>query len=452
MKNYFGKLIVASVLIFMFGILPANASFSISEWPYYSDIETSGSAGMVKIVLPENVSWQTDDLYDLRVADEKGVEVPYVYTKNIKPSVPIETSIVLNAVTASDGSTKQVIDTQKSGAIKSSINLIPDQANFRRQVILYASDTLLPMDDVRWSLVSNSGFVFSFTDPVSGNRQGKTWIDFPANTARFFKVIVSSGEEGPVLIKSATVHGDVNISLPKYSEEYPVNIFNNPNKKATEIIVDLGVYGMFSDSITLKTKDANYLRKVIVETSNSSSTEGSWRYINQSSISSISTSIFKGSSNTVYYPEQRARYIRLTVVNDDNQPLSISNTVTVTGPVFEIVFDAKNNSDYRVFFGSGFAQRPEYDISRFASYIEVSKLPSITVDRILSNSSYIAPKPPTVPFTESNKWLLNTVLVLVVVLIAVGIAIYLRKYLIKQKDMDPGNFIGEDRKPQNPLQ
>jgi hypothetical protein len=240
--------------------------------------------------------------------------------------------------------------------------------------------------------------------------------------------------------------------LPKYSENFPVSIFNNPAKKTTEIVLDLGKEGAFSDSITLKTNDSNYVRKVIIETSNSSTTDNSWRYINQGSISSVSTSLFKGSSNTVYYPEQRARYVRLTVVNDDNQPLSISNEVMVTGPIFEIVFDAKTNSDYKIFYGSVSAQRPQYDISQFASYIEVAKLPAVTVGPGVVNSSYVAPKPPVVPFTESNKWLLNTVLVLVVIVIAIGIAIYLRKYLVKNRDTDSGKFITEDQKPQNPLQ
>jgi hypothetical protein len=452
MKKYFGKMIVAGISIFVFGIMSVNANFSLPEWPYYSNLEKGGSVGMIKVVLPKDVSWQTDDLYDLRVVDENGIEVPYVYTKNIKPSVPVVNAIILNSVIATGGSTKQIIDTQKSGVIKNSINLISDQPNFRRQVTLYSSDTLLPVDDARWSLVSNSGFIFSFTDLTSGNRQGKTWINFPANTARYFKVVVSSGEEGPVMIKSATIDGELDVSLLKYSQEFSADVFNSPNKKTTEIIIDLGINGKFSDSIALNVKDSNYLRKVIVETSNSSSTESSWRYLNQGSISSISTSLFKGSSNTVYYPEQRARYIKLSIVNDDNQPLSVANTVTVAGPIFEIVFDAEANSNYKIFYGSTSAKRPQYDISRFASYIEVAKLPSIPTGQILANSSYIAPKPPTVPFTESNKWLLNTVLVLVVIAIAIAIAIYLKKYLVKQKDADSGNFIKEDQTPQNPLQ
>jgi hypothetical protein len=209
----------------------------------------------------------------------------------------------------------------------------------------------------------------------------------------------------------------------------PVTIFNNQKNKTTELLIDRGVSGLLTDSVVLFPKDSNYIRKVIVESSNDVVESKTWNYIGESSISSISTSLFQGSQNKIDFREQMSRYIRISIVNDDNPPLVFEPKVMVSGSNLEIIFDSKSNSAYRIFYGNNSARMPQYDISRFASYIQTGSLPIISVGPQISNTSYVQPKPPTVPFTENNKYILNTLLVLVVIIIGAGIALYLRKYL-----------------------
>jgi hypothetical protein len=461
MNKYLLKLLGLSVLVLAFAST-ASASFDLQSWKYERQVSGSGE-GMVKVKLPTDISWVSGDFQDLRVVDDRGVETPFVLTKDIKPSLPLVSASIINSVTANDGSTKFVVDTGKAGVVRTSLNIETDKPNFRRQVRLYSSATPLALEDSRWATVNKEGYIFSFTDPSTGASQGKNTIEFSPNTARYFLVVIGAGEEGPVVAKSVKAYGELEISLPKYSVELPVSVFNNPERKTTEVVVDLGRTGVYSDSITLNSKDTNYTRKVVVETSNSTSSASFTNYLGQGYISSIRTSLFRGSSNTINFGPSRDRYIRLSIVNDDNPVISIDPTVVVSGPAFEIVFDYKPGKTYKIYYGNPSADRPRYDISSFASYIETTKLSTLELGPEMQNSSYVAPKGPTVPFTETNKWLLNTLLVLVVLILAIAIGIYLKKYLVKEKispfpsdnnkPKDTSGFIGEDQTPrsQGPL-
>lgn len=446
MNKYLPKLLGLLAVFFVCGTIVASASFDLKAWPYERIIQKQGEQGMVKVRLPKDISWVTDDFRDLRVIDDRGVEIPYVMTKDIKPAVPMIDTNIINSVSSSDGSTKFVVDTGRGGVVRTSLFIETNKPNYRRQVSLYSSDVPLALEDSRWATVSKDGYIFSFTDPVTNSRQGKNSIMFSPNTSRYFKVVISNGEEGSVVASSVKVYGDLEIALPEYRSEYPVNIYNNPDNRTTEVVVDLGMSGIYSDSVTLDSKDTNYTRKVVVEASNSSSTAGAWSYVGQGFISSVRTSLYKGSSNIVNYGPIRARYIKLSIVNDDNPVIAIDPKVIVTGPVYEIVFDAKQDRNYKIYYGNTSAVRSQYDITNFASYIESAKLPSLALGQEIRNSSYVAPAGPVVPFTEKNKWLLNTILVIVVLVIALGIGLYLMKYHKKYTD---STFPSDNKKPED---
>jgi len=456
-----GKFLIIFSLI-LSGILfvgqNVKAEFNLSDWQYSRIInngfDNSGvilGSGMMKVALPKDISWTTGDFSELRVIDANNAEVPFVLTRNIKTPVSPVAVNILNASTDSSGSTKFVVDTLKSGIVRTNLNFKITNPDFRRQLSVYASDSLLPIDDSRWSLVSKTGYIFSFTDPSTNSKQGKSSVDFRANTSRYFKIVISGGQEGVVTVTGANVSDNTSITLSSYSEELPVTIFNNPKKKTTEIIFDRRVSGALSNSVSLFPKDSNYIRKVIVESSETNSTDGNdWSYVGESSISSISTSLFQGSQSKVDFREQKSRYTRISVVNDDNPPLVFEPKVTISGPILEVIFDSKPNNTYRIFYGNKNARMPQYDISAFASYIQADSLLILSAGPQVLNTSYIPPKPPVVPFTEANKYLLNTLLVLVVLTIGAGVALYLRKYLalksqVKSDETRPGQEQGNSQ-------
>jgi hypothetical protein len=190
----YGKYLVITILVLVGSLVfvqNVKAEFNLSGWPYSRIINNDvGSSGMVKVILPNDISWTTTDFSELRVIDSNNGEVPFVLTRNIATPASSVSANILNVGTDSGGYTKFIVDTLKSGTVRTNIDLAINNPDFRRQVSVYASDSLLPIDDGRWSLINKNGYIFSFTDPANGSKQGKSSIDFTANTSRYFKVVI----------------------------------------------------------------------------------------------------------------------------------------------------------------------------------------------------------------------------------------------------------------------
>jgi H+/Cl- antiporter ClcA len=72
-------------------------------------------------------------------------------------------------------------------------------------------------------------------------------------------------------------------------------------------------------------------------------------------------------------------------------------------------------------------------LARISSYIETNKLPQVLVGSEITNTVYVEPKALVVPYTESHKWPLNTLLIFVVIIIGGGIGWYLYRYMGDKK-------------------
>ncbi|MEI8248884.1 MAG: DUF3999 family protein [Candidatus Taylorbacteria bacterium] len=409
----------------------AFAAFTPREWHYtrpISNLPTQQS--MVTFSFPQDMHWTGNGFADLRIIDTQGNETPYFLTRSISsgPVVPVS---ILNLSSTSDGSTEFIIDTGQSGSVFTGLHINTNSPNFRRQVKIYASESLIPMHDERWSLVTNDGFMFKFSDPRLSFVSGKDDVTFPRNASRYFKVVIGSGPEGAVSVSDATIYRDTKISTEQYSREVNAVIYNNADKKTTEVTIDLGAEGIINNSATLWASDSNYNRRVVVDVSNTNSATSSWTYVGQGSISRVSTSVFQGASSQITYSEQRSRYMRFSIVNDDNPPLSLTPSVTLLSPVISVIFEARTGSSYTLYYGNPNAQQPQYDIASLSSYIEEGTLPIVNVGLESVNPLYVTPAGPVIPFTESHKILLNILLVLVVLGIAVAIFFYLRSYVRK---------------------
>lgn len=409
----------------------AFAAFDFRSWPHSRPIDIRGASGMVKVLLPTDMVLEKADFSDIRIIDNQGGEVPYLLTRGITSSAPTTVARVLDMSTQVDGTTRFIVDVGRNGLVTTGITIVTPTSNFRRQVSIYASDSLLPLNDAGWSLVTATGYIFAFTDSYSGYASGRSSVSFSASTARYFKVVIGGGPEGSVLVDGVSLASEVSVQERSYTEERVATIYNDAAKKATEITIDLGSENHLSDEITLRVTGTNYSRKVLIEASDDASATTSWRYVGQGSISGVSTTIFQGYSGVVSYPEQRARYIRVSIVNDDNPPLSVASKVTVGGPILGVIFEAQAGKSYSMYYGNSYATKPNYDLVRISSYIEEQALPAATLGSEIANLEYVAPQGPVMPYTETHKGLLNGALVIVVLIIAALIALYLRMYIKK---------------------
>ncbi|MCX6715487.1 MAG: hypothetical protein NT077_00535, partial [Candidatus Taylorbacteria bacterium] len=153
------------------------------------------------------------------------------------------------------------------------------------------------------------------------------------------------------------------------------------------------------------------------------------------SISGVQTPLFSGKSMRVTYPTAKTRYLRISIVNDDNRPLVIASTALVEGPIVSAIFETRPGESYRLYYGNPSAYQPTYDIARISTYIETNLLPLATVGSESANSLYVAPAAPVIPYTESHRGLLNGLLVLIVIILAGGIGWYIHGYIKSHKEL-----------------
>ncbi|MDB5259487.1 MAG: hypothetical protein JWO73_695 [Candidatus Taylorbacteria bacterium] len=409
----------------------AHAAFSPDAWKYMRTVTIpagSGQSSFAKVVLPSDISRTAEGFADIRILNQDGIETPYLLTRSISQKGDVMTPRLLDMGTVG-GETRFVADVGQNGLVHSGMSIDAASKNFKRQVKVYASHWPIAVDSSEWALITDKGYIFKFTDPQTGYVAGKNEVSFPASSARYLKVVISSGEEGPVAVSNAVLYGDSHVDVPTTVKEFPVSVFNNPTKRATEITVDLGGPGNLTNAISLNTEDRNYSRRVIIESSNSNGATSTWRYVGQGSISNVSTSMFAGSSNRIAYSEQKSRFIRASIVNDDNRPLAVGAAASIESPVISAVFETRPGEAYRLYYGNPLAVVPVYDIARMASYLEENKIPSAFLSDETDNAAYVIPQGPVVPFTESHQWLLNALLVIVVLIIGGGVAWYLRTYM-----------------------
>ncbi len=410
----------------------AYAKFTPSDFRYERSISAPSKGDFVKVALPPDISRTSRALDDVRIIDQNGAESPYLITRSLTSKGGAVFARIINQ-TSSNGRSQFVVDAGNAGVVRAKLLLDTKSQNFKRQVSIYSANTLLPIDSDAWAFITNKGYIFKFTDSVTGFSSGKNDIDFGPSTARYYKVIIGEGSEGAVSVSGATLLGDTSVDMPSYTKEVSVTTYNNSNKRTTEATADLGSVGYLTNAITLRASGRNYSRRVIIESSND---DASWSYVAQGYISNVNTDLFDGSSDRVEYPEQNSRYIRASIVNDDNRPLSIVSDAVISGPVVSAIFENRQGSSYTLYYGNPNASRPVYDIANIASYIEENKIPIASLGGESFNPSYVAPAGPVIPFTEAHKWLLNALLLLVVAIFGVAIAWHLRNFSKGKKSGD----------------
>ena len=380
-----------------------KAAFNLESWQNYRDISISpsiSSQGFTKVVLPDDIYADNHNFADIRIITNGSTEVPYFLTRNATIRGGTIQGRILDQ-TSVNGSEQFIVDMGRSDRVYTGISIDTSARNYRCQVSLYSAPSPLSLSDTNWNIITSAGYIFKFTDPSSGYSSGKNFIDFSAHTSRYIKVVISGGDEGPVNAMAVNIYSDRKIDVPSYSNDIPVTVFNNPDNRSTEVIMDLGKSGKITDAVTLNTTDKNYVRRVLVYV-NDATTTTSWKLVGQGSISGVSTSLFSGYANRVTYPEQNKRYIKLAIVNDDNRPLALGTTVLVEGPVISLIFETRAGENYKLYYGNPKAQTPTYDLTAISSYIEENALPQSSVGTEIANPQLICKLASNLPSSIFN--------------------------------------------------
>lgn len=404
----------------------ASVSDQKSMWQYYKTINVAGSpteGDLVKVTLDQDVFGSSKkDLGDLRVTDREGNDVPYklitdrgAFSKeNIYP-----VRVVNNAYDAASGCNSFIIDFGQGGSLNSSLNIVTDTENFKRTVEIEGGD-----DMGSWSVLKTDGYIYDYTDRAF--KAQDTSVDYPENIFRYIRVKIFTGGETPLTISGVQVSTITTKEKQEIVLDLSYEVKENIDKKMTEVIVDLAKNGWPTSGIVLSAADKNFNRKVAVY---ESSDKSDWQSVGQDYLYRYDTPKYVGANLDINYKETSKRYLKLEILNFDDQPLSITGLSTKTvlrSIVFQYGEDAGQNA-YKLYYGNPRADFPQYDLEKFFSYLDTGEYSGSALSAQQANASYRPETAPVAPLSERIPFLVPGALVLAIVLMGLIVVRFIKK-------------------------
>ena len=398
-------------LLLLFVCFPVSADFTPSQWQVKADITGGGNkSGFVALELPpEFFSHLQADLSDLRVVNGHG-EVPYALgVEKGESSFGSIPGHLLDLSSVAGNSTSFVLDLGKSGNFHNAVTIQTDSVNFRRNVKIEGSN-----DRISWRMLNPNGQIFDVTLNSRPVQVHDTRVEYPDATFRYLRVEIFDNGEGPLHVTGGSVYQYRTRDAHEITYTVTPEIAENTKDRSTDVVLDLGVSGIPHTKGSIFTSHMNFDRSIVISESD---TKTDWQLLAHQYIFSIDTPQFKGSQLAFTYPESHKRYLKLSVVNNDDRPLAITG-VTLSGTVRNIVFQYDPSEQYTVYMGNSEARRPKYDIERIRQYLDAYTLDRVGAGGVVQNADYQPVQVPKPPISERYPWLLSTALGIIVAILA----------------------------------
>jgi len=407
-----------------------SADFSESAWRYYRPVLLpSGLAddSLVELVPEVGVfPFAALGLADLRVVEvvsQRETQFKLLVERGEHRRASI-TAKMLDMSYKAGESTSFVLDLEKEGVLHSELELRTTSRNFQRDVVVEGS-----IDGLDWRVLKTDGRIFDFTIDEAGEDQGfsvgDTRINYPASTVRYLKVTIDEPEQDPIVIDGAQVFFAQQFAPKRTS--LPAEIVSreeDPEQNQTLLVLDLGSPGFPVNQLFIATEQENFHRRVNLEASSDSV---NWRPVSKlATIFSFNAPLFVGSDLSINFPEIPSRYYRLTIINQDNSPLSI-RSVEASGYLRRLIFSARSGGDYRLYYGNPGTRAPSYEIEQLFPYLITDDLPAVELGPHTANSEFALPPERQKPFTERQPWLILTVVGIAALVIGAFLTSLLRQ-------------------------
>jgi hypothetical protein len=239
--------------------------------------------------------------------------------------------------------------------------------NFRVPVRVETADEL-----GRWQVAREAGFIYR----VEGEtRAADTSVSYPTSTARRLRITVAPADGQPLPVTGARLV--VATPAERTEEAVPATLISreeDTTRRTTRLVLDLGGRRPV-DRVDLDVSDRNFHRVVLIEASDDRT---QWRWLGSCSISAVDTGRVRERLTDTRFPEATARYVRVSIENLDDRPLSIS-AVRLFAVPRTMVFTAVPRHTYVLEYGNPSAAAPRYDLARTLAYLGDDRLPAGTL-------------------------------------------------------------------------
>jgi hypothetical protein len=218
-------------------------------------------------------------------------------------------------------------------------------------------------DQKDWFLISEGNRIVSLHEPVNFR---STLVRFPTSNFRFIRAEVKANTK--LHFVSATITKRDVAEGTKVG--IPVSVQSSFDKKGkqTKVVVTFPNAQQLS-GLTLGVENKeDYYRTLRIEVLNDSArSSAGWQYYYHEIFNGYVTSL---DSNSFHWHPVKAKKIRLTIFNADNEPLKISN-VRTEGPQVSLEAWMRTGKNF-LFYSSIRATAPQYDVKNFAGRIPAS--------------------------------------------------------------------------------
>lgn len=377
---------------------------------------TSGEVGSFEI--DEELFAGTDDTFsNLRVLDGDNNEVPFlVRCRRGREVVTNEVRVGLNTTALDvlpDNRIEILLEKKESfsNALPSFLAFSTKLKNYEKHVTVSAGN-----DKQEWKVIAEKQPIFDYSKyiDIHNNR-----IEIEPVSARYYKVEISNITEtqmspfvrmskeqsgGDVLKEvenTAFKREDFRIEQVDFFEKKQSVVNSSPvirsysavgfkvdeDAEKKQTIISFETSRVPLTSLSLTTKVSNFSRALLVEAGNNGST---WTRIMNGRISKVTTTGYTHKQTSVEFGRVlRYRNYRITIYNDDNPTLEISE-VRVKGELQEVVFFCNPSKSYHVLYGAKQVERPRYDIGTVLSQAQTALTAVYSLGPVKENTGYSA--------------------------------------------------------------
>jgi len=385
------------IIKFICILLLFNCSFSYGQIDQYNyRRELKGISELWhNIILPDEIFGKTtNDLTDIRIfgitAGNDTIETPYLLRIATESALNKDVSFRALNTSHNDEGYYFTFEIPTIEAINQ-ITLEFKQNNFDWQIKLEGSQN---QND--WFTVIENYRILSIKNEVTDYKFTK--LSFPSSKYRFFRLCIDSKEKPELTSARISQYEIIEGSFRNYAIR-KLNVQENRETKQTEIDIELQMPVKVSQLKIDVNGSFDYYRPITIKyLTDSIKTEKGWNYnystLTSATVNSIEKNEFQFSSTT-------AQRLKILIHNQDNQPLSI-DTIQIKGFVHEIVARFTEDASYFLTYGNNNAQRPNYDIDRFADKVPMT-LTALKLGNELSFEKEKAPM--STPLFKNTTWL-----------------------------------------------
>lgn len=216
-----------------------------------------------------------------------------------------------------------------------------------------------------------------------------TQLNFPRSKFLYYRVQIASTDKVDLLSAKLSRKEVVNGKLRKYKIR-KLDIEQDKKRKTTKINIDLDSPVLIHE-LKLKIEESyDYYRPIRIRyLTDSTKTEKKWIRNYQTILSGTLTSL---EQNSFKFKTIKAQHLQVILMNQDNEALTVSG-VEVSGYIWQLLARFKKNTSYVLAYGNTAAQKPDYDLSRFANKIPPKRV-SLTLgeEQIIQKNTETAKK------------------------------------------------------------